>query len=158
VERAGQTRKARTKATGGAGRDNIVHLRTRSPVQGFHVLAEWYGCPRSDAIRRAEHLRQTCIQLVREAGGEVVSSLFQQFEPDGVVGTVLLSDAHIAVHTWPETGLVTIDFYACHVDPSSRARAGAILTRLREVLRPVWVNATEVQRGVADRAPAVDGR
>lgn len=130
--------------------DNVVHLRTRSPVQGLHVLAEWYGCPRSEAIRRAERLRQTCAQLVREAGWELVSSMFQQFEPDGVVGIMVITDAHVAIHTWPETGFVAVDFYACHHDGRSRARVSAFLTRLREVLRPVWVNATEVNRGVAD--------
>ena len=129
MQRAGHSRRPRTKSAVAPARDNVVHLRTRSPVQGFHVLAEWY-----------------------------VASLFQQFEPDGVVATVVLSDAHIAIHTWPDTGLVAIDFYACHLDASSRARAGAFLTRLREVLRPVWVNATEVNRGVPDAAPSSGGR
>lgn len=133
-----------------AADDNVVHLRTRSPVVGLHVLAEWYGCPRSDAIKRADHLRQLCLQLVRQAGFDVVSSLFEQFEPGGVVGTIVLADAHVAIHTWPETGFVAVDVYACHLDETNRARSMRLLASLREVLRPVWVNTTEVNRGVPD--------
>ena len=130
--------------------DNVVHLRTRSPVLGLHVLAEWYGCPRSDAIKRSEHLRALCLQLLRESGFDVVSSLFEQFEPGGVVATVVLDDAHIAIHTWPETGFVALDCYACHLTETNRTRVLAFLSRLRDVLRPVWVNTTEVNRGVPD--------
>lgn len=132
--------------------NNVVHLRTRSPVQGLHVLAEWYGCPRSEAIRRAERLRQTCVQLVRETGGVVVAATFQQFEPDGVVGALVMTDAHIAIHAWPETGFVAVDFYACHLDGGSRARVSAFFAKLRDVLRPVWVHSTEVNRGIGDGA------
>jgi S-adenosylmethionine decarboxylase len=133
-----------------AADDNVVHLRTRSPVLGLHLLAEWYGCPRSDAIKRADHLRQVCLQLVREACFTVVSSLFEQFEPGGVVGTIVLADAHIAIHTWPDTGFVAVDVYACHLNETNRARSMHLLASLREVLRPVWVNTTELNRGVPD--------
>ena len=129
---------------------NVVHLRTRAPVQGLHVLGEWYGCPRTEAIRRSERLRALCLQLVREADFEAISSLFQQFEPEGVVGTVLMRGAHLAIHTWPDSGFVAVDFYACHLTPETRARTLGFLGRLREVLRPVWVNGSEITRGVAD--------
>jgi len=133
--------------------DNVVHLRTRSPVLGLHVLAEWYGCPRSDAIKRALHLRAVTLQLLREHGFDVVSSLFEQFEPGGAVASVVLGDAQFTVHTWPETGFVALDFYACHHDDANRARVLAFLSSLRDVLRPVWVNTSEVARGVPEGAP-----
>src|SRR5581483_7873074 len=105
--------------------DNIVHLCTRSPVLGLHVLAEWYGCPRSDALKRAEHLRHSCLQLLRESGFDVVSALFEQFEPGGVVAMVVLGEAHIAIHTWPDTGFVAIDFYTCHLSAANRNQMAA---------------------------------
>ena len=132
--------------------DNVVHLRTRSPVQGLHLLGEWYGCPRSEPLRRAERLRLVCLQLVREASFDVISATFHQFEPEGVMGTVLLSDAHLAIHTWPDTGFIAVDFYACHLTPQTRTRAHAVFNSLREVLRPVWVNFSELSRGVPETA------
>ena len=72
------------------------------------MLAEWYAGPRSETLRRADTLRVICVQLLRESGLQVASSLFEQFQPSGVVGTFVLSDAHIAVHTWPDTGFVAL--------------------------------------------------
>lgn len=130
--------------------DNVVHLRTRSPTIGLHVLGEWYGCPRAGPMKRAERLAQVCSQLAREVRFEVVSHAFQQFEPDGVIGVLILSDAHIAIHTWPETGFVAIDVYTCHLTPDTRQRALEFLGKLRDVLRPVWVDTSEINRGVAE--------
>jgi S-adenosylmethionine decarboxylase len=134
----------------GRREDKVIHLRTRSPELGIHLLAEWYGCPRSETLRRADTLRVVCVQLLRESGLQVVSSLFEQFQPSGVVGTLVLSDAHIAIHTWPDTGFVALDFYACHDTQNSRAAVSRVLAGLREVLRPVWVHTTEVNRGVTE--------
>jgi S-adenosylmethionine decarboxylase proenzyme len=133
-----------------AAGDNVVHLRTRSPVQGIHLLGEWYGCPRSEPLRRAERLRAVCLQIVRESSFDVMSAMFQQFEPEGAMGAVLLTDAHLAIHTWPDTGFVAVDFYACYLTPYTRGRAHAVFSSLREVLRPVWVNFSELSRGVPD--------
>ncbi|MEP7206638.1 MAG: S-adenosylmethionine decarboxylase [Casimicrobiaceae bacterium] len=64
---------------------DVLHLRSRAPVQGLHILGEWYGCPRSETIRRSDRLRQVCLQLARESGFDVVSHVFEQFEPEGVM-------------------------------------------------------------------------
>ncbi|KAF5290707.1 hypothetical protein FQR65_LT20606 [Abscondita terminalis] len=37
-----------------------------------------------------------------------------QGQPGGVTGTVLLAESHLAIHTWPETGCVTVDVYVCN--------------------------------------------
>ena len=34
---------------------------------------------------------------------------------DGLTGTVLLAESHLAIHTWPESGFVTLDVYGCSV-------------------------------------------
>ena len=52
----------------------------------------------------------------------VVGDSFHQFEPQGVTGTVLLAESHLAIHTWPEQGFVTIDVYVCNLQPTIRPR------------------------------------
>ena len=32
----------------------------------------------------------------------------------GVTGVVLLAESHVAIHTWPELGNVTLDIYVCN--------------------------------------------
>jgi S-adenosylmethionine decarboxylase len=126
--------------------------RTQAPLQGIHLLAEWYGCPRRECLRKSERLRTQCLQLAKEAGFDVLSAHFHQFDPQGVMGAVLMVDGHLAIHTWPDTGFVAVDVYACHLNPASRARARCLLDKLRDCLRPVWANCSEISRGVADAA------
>jgi spermidine synthase len=43
----------------------------------------------------------------------------------GVTGTVLLAESHLAIHTWPETGSVTIDVYVCNFSADNSGKAHA---------------------------------
>ena len=77
-------------------------------MDGIHLLGEWYGCPAdTPEFTRADALRDLCVNAARDAGLTVVGERFFQFEPQGVTGTVLLAESHIAIHTWPEAGFVT---------------------------------------------------
>lgn len=51
-------------------------------------------------------------------------------------------------------GFAAVDFYACHLTPQTRGRAHALFNSLREMLRPVWVNFSEISRGVPEGAGA----
>ena len=60
-------------------------------------------------------LRQVCLQAVHAAGLRPVGELFHRFPgPGGVTGAVLLAESHLALHTWPEHGTVTIDVFVCN--------------------------------------------
>ena len=103
-------------------------------MDGIHLLGEWYECPaHTPEFTRAASLRALCLDAVRDAGLTVVGDSFHQFEPQGVTGTVLLAESHLAIHTWPEYGFVTVDVYVCNLatdnsdkakQPVSRARGG----------------------------------
>ena len=75
-------------------------------MDGIHLLGEWYGCPAdTPEFTRADALRALCLDAARDAGLTIVGDRFHQFEPQGVTGTVLLAESHLAIHTWPEARL-----------------------------------------------------
>ena len=93
-------------------------------MDGIHLLGEWYGCPAdTPAFTRADVLRDVCVGAARNAGLTVVGDRFFQFEPQGVTGTVLLAESHIAIHTWPEAGFVTVDVYVCNYTTDNTDKA-----------------------------------
>ncbi len=57
-----------------------------------------------------------------------VNETFHQFTPAGVTGVVLLSESHVCVHTWPETGKLAIDIFACG-DPAKAERCSDALIK-----------------------------
>ena len=86
-------------------------------MQGLHLTADLRGCaPALPAMVDVAALRRLCVHAVSAAGLQPVGELFHRFPaPGGVTGVVLLAESHLAVHTWPELGAVTLDVYVCNL-------------------------------------------
>jgi S-adenosylmethionine decarboxylase proenzyme len=101
-------------------------------MQGVHLTADLHGCQAGlAAMDDPQVLRALCLQAVRAAGLQPVGELFHRFPgPGGVTGAVLLAESHLAVHTWPELGTVTIDAFVCNLHHDNSARAERLLEAL----------------------------
>jgi S-adenosylmethionine decarboxylase proenzyme len=120
-------------------------------MDGIHLLGEWYGCPASTPeMTRAETLRALCLRLSEASGMTIVGDRFFQFEPQGVTGTVLLAESHLAIHTWPEHGFVTIDVYVCNYTTDNTAKAERLFRSMQEVLTPQHTRFQSIHRGGRD--------
>lgn len=123
-------------------------------MKGLQLCADLHGCdPAIPALVDAAALRELCVAAVREAGLSAVAERFHAFEPAapgqpaGVTGVVLLAESHLAVHTWPEQGAVTLDVYVCNLGGDNSAKARQLLQRLRDAFRPQRADVQEIQRG-----------
>ena len=116
--------------------------------QGTHLLGEWYGCDFSkvEAVD-AVALRTLCLALTKDAGLEVVGDAFHQFQPQGVTGTVLLAESHLAIHTWPEADFVTIDVFVCNYLDDNTAKAQSLYRALKQHFQPNRECLSRVARG-----------
>jgi S-adenosylmethionine decarboxylase proenzyme len=85
---------------------------------GRHILAEFYECDR-DAINDVRVVEETLLAAAREAKATVIGSSFHLFEPHGVSGVVVISESHLAIHSWPEYAYAAVDIFTCgdDVDP-----------------------------------------
>lgn len=120
---------------------------------GLHLTADLRGCPAEvPAMRDAAALRDLCLAAVAGAGLQAVGELFHPFPaPGGVTGMVLLAESHLAVHTWPELGAVTLDVYVCNLGGDNGGRAEALLRTLELAFAPARTEHHCVQRGTVLR-------
>ena len=82
---------------------------------GVHIIADFLGVdPRK--IARVEDLRVILDRVISKSGLHAISSIFHQFEPHGVSAAYILSESHLSVHTWPESGYVALDIFTCGSD------------------------------------------
>ena len=117
-------------------------------MYGIHLLGEWYGCPTDDPLlTQADALRDLCRRAVDDAGLTIVGDRFFQFEPQGVTGTVLLAESHLAIHTWPEAGFVTLDVYVCNYTTDNSGKAERVFRALEAALKPAHQRFQAIQRG-----------
>ena len=126
-------------------------------MEGLHLTADLRGCPIDrPAMTQPQALRGACLAAVRQAGLEPVGELFHRFtpapgaEPDapvGITGVVLLAESHLAVHTWPELGAVTLNVYVCNLGADNSARAQALMATLVALFEPAQAEHHALQRG-----------
>ena len=117
-------------------------------MYGIHLLGEWYGCQTDEPLlTRADALRDVCRRAVVDAGLTIVGDRFFQFEPHGVTGTVLLAESHLAIHTWPEAGFVTLDVYVCNYTTDNTGKAERVFRALEAALKPAQKRFQAIERG-----------
>ena len=116
---------------------------------GRHILAEVYGCDRA-VLDDPERVERILVDAALDAGAEVREVAFHKFSPQGVSGVVIISESHLAVHTWPELGYAALDVFTCgdRVDPWQACDAvvtafGAQNVTATETLRGMQVAAVE---------------
>jgi len=85
---------------------------------GVHIVSDLYGCD-SKRLMEMDEIKKVIETTVEKSGLTKIKSSFHQFDPYGVTGFVLLSESHLAVHTWPEYGYVSLDVYSCGPPDSS---------------------------------------
>jgi S-adenosylmethionine decarboxylase len=120
---------------------------------GTEWLIDAAGCD-AEALRDLERLGAVFRRAIAELGlhvvGEVVWHSFPA--PGGVTGLALLSESHLACHTYPEFGVATFNLYCCRTRPAWpwAERLGEMLGAQRVAVR---VCARAVAAGEA-REPA----
>jgi S-adenosylmethionine decarboxylase proenzyme len=120
-------------------------------MDGIHLLGEWYGCPaHTPEFTHADALRAACLKATTDAGLTIVGDRFYQFAPQGVTGTVLLAESHLAIHTWPEHGFVTIDVYVCNYTTDNTDKAEKLFRALEATLKPQRTKFHAIHRGGKD--------
>jgi S-adenosylmethionine decarboxylase proenzyme len=79
---------------------------------GQHILAEFYGC-NSNILNNKELIEKMMTNAAVACGATVVEKKFHMFSPYGVSGVVIISESHLAIHTWPEYGYAAVDLFTC---------------------------------------------
>ncbi|HJW10631.1 MAG TPA: adenosylmethionine decarboxylase [Albitalea sp.] len=120
-------------------------------MDGLHLTADLSGCTGAPGLMTdPAALRARCLAAVAEAGLQPVGELFHRFPaPGGVTGVVLLAESHLALHTWPELGSVTLDVYVCNLGTDNSARAHTLLEALLAAFAPARAQRHALQRGRA---------
>jgi S-adenosylmethionine decarboxylase len=112
---------------------------------GRHILAEFYNC-NSNVLNNAELIESAMEEAANECGATVVEKKFHMFSPYGVSGVVIISESHLAIHTWPEYEYAAVDLFTCgdSCDPL------VAYEYLKDKLGAGSAIYTELQRGMLD--------
>jgi len=110
---------------------------------GRHLLVELFDCA-PDILNDLEAVPTILLAAARRAQATIVGSTFHQFYPFGLSGVVIMSEAHLSIHTWPEHRYAAVDIF-------SRGEAFGPDVAVESVIAALGaqrVSVLEVQRGI----------
>lgn len=110
---------------------------------GVEWLVEAAGCS-FEALRDRLLIERTCQRILAELDLHVVGTgQVQKFpEPGGITALYLLTESHLACHTYPEHGVATFNLYCCRLRPHWPWES-----RLAECLGATSVTVRRLARG-----------
>ena len=80
---------------------------------GHHLVIDLFGC-NPEKIKHVETVEKVMVEAAIAAKATIITKKFHQFNPFGVSGAVVVSESHLAIHTWPEVdGYCAIDIFTC---------------------------------------------
>lgn len=112
---------------------------------GRHVLAEFFECD-PNVLNNPTLVEKYMLEAALECGATVVQKCFHLFNPHGVSGVVIISESHLAIHTWPELGYAAVDLFTCgeQCDPK------VAYEYLKERFNSKDASYTKLMRGILD--------
>ncbi|RDI12954.1 polyamine aminopropyltransferase [Comamonas sp. AG1104] len=122
-------------------------------MHGLHLTADLYQCTGHERFMLdADAIAGLCREQTAASGLTLVDDRWVKFppyegQPGGVTGTVLLAESHLAIHTWPETGSVTIDVYVCNFSADNSDKARRLMDGVIEAYAPGQVLRQQLMRG-----------
>lgn len=122
-----------------------LHLPT-----GRHVIADLENCQHCYYTNEIENVLR---QAAQQASATVLAINVIPFPAvlvdgkmvQGMTGVVILSESHIAFHTWPENGFVACDIFTC----GTSALPEEALQVLCDHFQPKTSNVRVLSRGLA---------
>lgn len=109
---------------------------------GKHVLVDMHGCD-PELLKKVDFISEAMHQAAKASKATIVGKFFKQFDPWGVSGVIVIAESHISIHTWPEFGLASIDYFSCSEEPN----INAAINCLAQALGAKKMQIAELARG-----------
>ena len=113
---------------------------------GRHVLAEFFECD-PNTLNSIDKVEKYMMEAALECGATIVQKCFHMFSPYGVSGVVIISESHLAIHTWPELGYAAVDLFTC----GSKCDPKVAYEFLKDKFHSRNASFTELKRGIITR-------
>jgi S-adenosylmethionine decarboxylase len=79
---------------------------------GKHIILEMYGCKFED-LDNEQLILDTFKEAISKAKMTCLNLSSHKFSPQGVTALALLSESHMSIHTYPESGYAAADVFTC---------------------------------------------
>jgi S-adenosylmethionine decarboxylase proenzyme len=115
---------------------------------GRHLIIELFD---AQNLNDADILETALKETVAAIDGTLLDCRVVQFPVHGVTGVAIISESHVAVHTWPEYGYAAVDIFTCNMDVDMQPG----LDVMKKHFKPGRMDVQQVTRGILPDGAAV---
>lgn len=108
---------------------------------GIHLIAEFWN---GKIIEDSKEIEKILIESAKKSNNTPLKVSIHKFSPQGITGVILLSESHLAIHTWPQWNYVAIDIFTC----GKRTFPKKALDYLKKKFQPKKIQILEIKRGI----------
>ena len=109
---------------------------------GHQFVGDIYEC-RAD-IADPEFIKKITLEAAELGNATVLKEVTHEFSPHGLSCVLVIAESHLAVHTWPEHGYVSVDLFTCDLS----VKGQFILEFFKSKLQSERATLQHVRRGL----------
>lgn len=99
--------------------------------KGTHILGEILSAD-SNALTDIDSFKKFIESVIIEHELEQLGFVHYKFDIGGFTSVICLSESHIALHTWPEFNMATLDVFLCNYSRNNDERTKIIFNQICE--------------------------
>jgi S-adenosylmethionine decarboxylase len=113
---------------------------------GIEIVGDLKGIDNIFLVHlKTEELKIQISTLIKKYGFHELGSYYHSFEP-GITGAVVLAESHIAFHTWPEFGYVSLNVFTCNYTKDNDDNAKSLFDEIAILFRAPEIDKQIVMR------------
>lgn len=121
-------------------------METTQVVTGTHVLGD-IQAGNVCALKNLSATKDFISNVIKKFKLCELGSFYHQFEEGGgFTGVVSLSESHVAIHTWPELGYLTLDVYLCNYSRDNRVVCSLVFNEISNYFEPKKIKKQTLER------------
>jgi spermidine synthase len=115
--------------------------------QSVQILADFKDCDTQSAyFLNLKLLKKKVGNIIKKSGFKVVKFCGHKFGNGGVSLVFIVSESHVAVHTWPEDSALNIDIFFCNYTKDNTRKAEKVFAMFKNLYRPGKIIKKNVKR------------
>ncbi len=84
----------------------------KASPKSYHLIADLNEC-NSLLLNDSIMINDIMKRAIKDNGFTLLSGNVHKFEPQGLTALYMLTESHLSIHTWPETGYAAVDLFTC---------------------------------------------
>lgn len=112
---------------------------------GLHILGEIFTKDQIK-LKSCEVAKNEISYVIKKLSLKELGSFYYQFPGGGFTGIVSLVESHVAIHTWPEFGYLTLDVYLCNYFRDNTKTCKSVFDEISKFFGPTKITKRLIKR------------